>query len=295
MSTSPALGLDDAGRAIDLLDAAARSLRSAPGRAGSVVHLPARGRLLATGDLHDNPFHFQAIVRLARLGASRDHHVVLHEMIHGERLVNGMDFSHRMLLRAAQLVQAHPGQVHVVLANHELAQLTGRAVGKGAGNSVEHFDAALEYVYGDEWTDVAEAMRGLIRAMPLAVASDGGVFCAHSLPAPGAMARFDATVFDRELTDDDYAAPAGSAHLMVWGRGHTLEQIDALAERLRVRLFCLGHQHVDDGIAIRGKRLVILNSDHERGRVLPVDLAGPPDAEGALLTAIPLAAIVGAG
>ena len=70
-------------------------------------------------------------------------------MIHGERLLNGMDFSYRMLGRVAQLVIDWPDQVHPILANHELAQLTGRGVSKGAGNSVELFNDALEFVFGE--------------------------------------------------------------------------------------------------------------------------------------------------
>ena len=116
---------------------AGRVLRDSPGRRGSVDRLPGAGRLLVTGDLHDHSGHLAKIVHLAGLGRSTGHHVVLQELIHGERLINGLDFSYRMLGRVADLVLAHPGQVHPLLANHELSQLTGRGVSKGAGNSVE--------------------------------------------------------------------------------------------------------------------------------------------------------------
>ena len=83
--------LNDPVAVCDLFDRAAEALRSSPYRAGSSVNLPGRGRLLLTGDLHDNPAHFEKIVRLARLGESDDCHVILHEIIHGEMLVNGVD------------------------------------------------------------------------------------------------------------------------------------------------------------------------------------------------------------
>ena len=105
------------------------------------------------------------------------------------------------------------------------------------------------------------------------------------------MNRFDAGVLDRDLTNEDYAAPHGSAYLMTWGRGYTREQVEALAERWCVRLFCLGHQHAETGIEVQGPRVVILNSDHERATVLPLDLASVPAAEEALLYAAPLSAI----
>lgn len=278
--------LHDAEAVAELFDRAAESLLAAPGRVGSAVRLPARGRLLVTGDLHDNPDHFRKIVRLARL-AEPEHHVVLHEIVHGEILVNGIDLSHRMLARVAHLAVEHPGRVHVLLANHELAQLTGQRVSKGAGENVELFNDGLAYVFGDDWSVVAESINGFIRAMPLAAVSESGLLCAHSLPAPRALEAFDPGVLERDLTDDDYGK-GGSAYLMVWGRGYDEAEIDALADRWGVRLFCLGHEHVDNGLALRGDRALILNSDHELGTVISLDLADLPTAEEAVIGAIRL-------
>ncbi len=281
--------LHDAAAATALFDRAAESLRNSPHRAGSAVRLPARGRLLATGDLHDNPDHFRKIVRLARL-SEPDHHVVLHEIIHGEVLVNGMDLSHRMLARVAHLAVENPGRVHVLLANHELAQLTGQRVSKGAGDNVELFDAGLEYAFGDECHAVAEAIKGFIRAMPLAALSESGLLCAHSLPAPRMLDAFDPGVLDRDLEDEDYRS-GGSGYLMVWGRGYGADQIETLAQRWGVRLFCLGHEHVDNGVALRGSRALILNSDHAMGTVIPLDLANLPTPEEAIMAAVRLGAL----
>ena len=47
----------DAGAVIDLLQTAAQRLRTAEGRRGATQWIPARGSLLATGDLHDNLAH----------------------------------------------------------------------------------------------------------------------------------------------------------------------------------------------------------------------------------------------
>jgi hypothetical protein len=55
----------------ELLVSAAGAMRASPWRRGSAVHLPRRGRLLATGDLHDNQLHLDAVLRAARLDAPR--------------------------------------------------------------------------------------------------------------------------------------------------------------------------------------------------------------------------------
>ncbi len=286
------LDLRSASSVIDVFDRAADALRDSPVRMKSIVQLPARGRLLATGDLHDNPVHLQKIVALARLADSPDHHVVLHELIHGDRMINSMDFSHRVLARVAQLVLDHPHQVHPLLANHELAQMTGRSISKGAGDSVKMFNDALDFVFGEEAIEVGEAAGRFIAAMPLALRSESGVFCAHSLPAPAMMKMFDPGIVERDLTTDDYLPRTGSAHMMVWGRGQTPEQIELLAQRWHVKLFVLGHQHVETGIDCNGPMMLVLNSDHERAAVLPIDLSiPPPSAMDAMLDAVPLAGV----
>lgn len=257
------------------------------------MRLPGRGRLLVTGDLHDNPMNLRTILGLARLDESPDHHVVLHEIIHSERLVNGVDLSHRMLVRVAELIIERPGQVHLLLANHELAQMLGQGVTKGAGNSVELFNHGLEFVFGDDCETVAEAINGFIRALPLALVSESGVLCAHSLPSPRTMKSFDLDVLDRELGGKDYEPGTGSAYLMVWGRGYDEAEIGVLAEHWGVTLFCLGHDHVDKGITMRGQKVIVLNSDHEMGTVVPIELGNVPSAEEALLHAIRLRSVGG--
>jgi len=296
---SDGLDFNDPAAVIDVLDGAADAMCLAACRVKSIVRIPPAndGRLVATGDLHDNPFNLRKIIALAKLDASPNHHVVLHEMIHGERLINGMDFSYRMLARVAELVVQYPEQVHPLLANHEIAQMIGRGVSKGAGNSVHLFNDALEFVFGDACQEVAEAINRFIRAMPLALITDdphdagGGLLCAHSLPAESSMKHFDRDVFARELTEADFRPPHGSAYLMTWGRNYTEEQIEDLADYWGVELFCLGHEHAETGILTRGRRVVILNSDHEQARVLPIDLIAPPTAEEAPMYAVPLGAV----
>jgi hypothetical protein len=230
-------------------------------------------------------------VHLAQLESSPDHHVVLHELVHSDVLVNGLDLSHRLLARVAQLVLMHPRQVHVLLGNHELAQLAGHRVSKGAGDNVELFNDGLAFAFGEEWPTVAEAINGFIAAMPLAAGSDSGLLCAHSLPASRTFDRFDPGVLDRELAEEDYAARTGSAYLMVWGRGFDEQHVEMLAERWGVELFVVGHEHVDSGLAVRGPRLVVLNSDHDLGTVVPVDLARRPRSEAAARTAVRLRSV----
>ncbi len=289
---------------------------SASCRRGSIDFIPARGTLLATGDLHDNPSHFARVVEMAGLpGAEekRPHHLTLHEVIHSHRLVGGVDLSHRALARVAALKVKDPEEVHTLLANHELSQIVGAGIVKDGVRVVDAFNAGVEYVYGDDAPQVLDAIAAFIRSMPLALITEsppsngasggagngasgsgpsggggGGVLCAHSLPGPEVMDRFDPAILERDLVEADYEPRRGSAHLMVWGRRHRPEQLQMLADRWGVRLFILGHEHAESGWSLLPPNTIILNSDHAAGVALSLDLSRPPTLEEAETLVTPL-------
>ena len=249
---------------------------------------PPPGTLIATGDLHDNPLHFAKLVRAAGMDepgpdsaahASVPTHLVLHEIIHSDRLINGMDFSYRALARVAALKARFPEHVHTLLANHELSQVFGAGIVKDGVRVVEAFNDAVEYAFGEDAASVTDAIKQFIMSMPLAlrcVCPGGDILVSHSLPATALMERFDPTVLTRDLTDADYEPRKGAAHLMVWGRGYDAEQIEDLVERWGINLFILGHEKADNGVKFIPPCAIVLNSDHERGVYLPIDLSTHP-------------------
>ncbi len=277
----------------ELFEEATLRMRACRWRKHSCVVLPSTGRLLLTGDLHDNLPHFEAVCDLARLERSADNHVVLHELIHGDRLVNGLDMSFQMLGRVAELVIAFPDQVHPVLANHELSQYRGHGVSKGGGDQTMKFSAGLEWVFGDDADSVADALDGFIAAMSIAVRTEQGLLFSHSLPGEAYLNEFDFGVLERDLVDADYEGPAGAAFLMTWGRGHSPTSLARLAAEWRVQLFVIGHMYVADGAEAPFRNLVTLASDHAQGRVLPIDLsASVTTATQAIEQAVPIASFL---
>lgn len=286
MTVLPDLDFIDAAAMIDVFEQAAELMLACRLRRGSTVHLPPFGRLLATGDVHDYPGHLDAIVRLAELDESANNHVMLHELIHGESLVDGMDLSYRNLAMVAEFVRRYPTQVHPMLANHELAQCHRMSVSKGGGDQVAMFDDGLDYVFNDRAEEVATAIREFILAMPLVVRSDNGLWCAHSIP--GRM-DFDDGAFDRPLQQEDYQSPAGTAWCVVWGRLHDHAHVCALLERFHAKLMVVGHCHAEMGIESPAPGLLVINSDHARGAVVYIGLEHTlPTVDDLVLSAIPL-------
>jgi hypothetical protein len=181
--------------------------------------------------------------------------------------------------------------VHVVLANHELAQVFRHPVSKGAGDNLELFDAGLDWAFGDDATLVEEALGRFVRAMPLAIRCENGLMLSHSLPAPFERAGFEPGILDRPLVDADYALRTGNAWKMVWGRGWTQELLADLGATWGVKLFVLGHALVEHGADAPFDNLLLLNTDHERARVVAVDLTEPaPNAHDLVSASVPLSA-----
>jgi hypothetical protein len=272
------------------LQAAAANLQTA-GRAGSLVDLPSRGRLLITGDIHDHRDHFDKALKLASLDTSANHHLLLQELIHGDRLINNMDLSYRLLARAALLKAQRPDQVHIILSNHELAQVRNEGILKDSISVVEAFNDGLDYVFGDDAPQVQDAIRAFVESMPLAVRRGENLLLSHSLPAPRKLAEFDPSVLHRIPTPDDMS-PTGSAHLLVWGRNLTQKLADELGEHWEVDLFILGHQHAEMGYEECGRSMLIVNSDHSHGIALPIDLHRHYSRDELIESILPLAAVL---
>ena len=263
--------------------AAAGLMQGDPRLIGSVVHIPAEGRLVMTGDLHDHQANLEAILRLADLDAAPDHRVLLHEVIHPALAEGQPDLSVRTLVRVAALRVAYPNQVLTVLSNHELAQINQEPIEKAGRAVCVAFEEGVHQLYGEAAPEVLEAVRVYVRAMPLAVrvAGDAGtLLLSHSVPGPKRIETFDKAVLNRRPTLDDLAV-GGSASDMVWGRYHNRKILLELAEAWGVDGFVCGHQPAEAGVEWIPPNLLVLESDHDQGTALPLDLtelnAAPPE------------------
>ena len=289
MNDQPA-NLRDAGAVVALLEGAAAVYRESPARRGSTVHLADHGLLLATGDLHDNALNLRRILKMAELEAGANRHLILHEVIHGPDLVNGMDLSVRTLARCADLKLRYPDQVHVLLSNHELSQMRGEEITKDGLSVVAAFNDGVDFLYGAEADGVRGAVASYIGALPLALRCANGVMVSHSLPAPRRIEAFDKAVLDRELVPEDLENK-GSGYDMVWGRHHNRVILEELAQAWGVSVFVVGHQPAEMGYEPLGDNALILLSDDGHGVALPIDLARVYTRDELIEAVLPLASV----
>lgn len=246
-------------------------------RVMQVVHLPEAGEVWMTGDLHDNRRNLDKLLRAADLGANPDRHLILHELIHGDHYdPSGAEDSWVTLYRAAELKCDFPGQVHFLLANHDLAQIHGEGIMKAGASVCEAFTAGLKRDFGrDGYHKVNVALIEFLLSLPLAVRSPSGLFFCHSLPTDAQVETFDFTIFDRPLTGPDYKRRTGPVYQLIWGRGVTPAGVDRFLSAVNAQTVVTGHQSQEMGFLANGDRHLILASEHNQGVFLPLDLSRP--------------------
>jgi hypothetical protein len=242
-------------------------------REQQVVKLPAEGEVWVAGDIHDHQRNYDKFIRAADLGNNPQRHIVLQELIHGDKVdAGGAEGSWEILFRAAELKCDYSSQVHFLLANHDLAQIHGEGIMKAGVSVCEAFNAGVRRDFRDRGSSVTVAITEFLLSLPLAVRAPNGLFMCHSLPPDEAIPNFDYTVFDRPLTGNDYKRRTGPVYQLVWGRKTSPAGVAQFAEKVGAKLLIVGHQPQDSGYAVVGDRMLIIASDHNQGVFVTADL-----------------------
>jgi hypothetical protein len=276
---------------IDLLNRGIQANHTDKFRRGNLIHLPAEGSLVVSGDIHGHRRNLERLITFTDLARHADRHAILQEIIHGgPEDADGGCLSYRLLFKAVQWKLDFPDRVHFVMGNHDTAFIISSEVMKNGKEMNRAMTAALEREFGPANADVQLAIRQFLFSQPLAVKCANRIWVSHSLPSDRLAEQFDAGIFERELRIDDCKKP-GSAYLLTWGRRHSQAVLDRMAKLLDVDLFVVGHQPQPEGWRRAGDNLIILACDHDHGHMLPIDLAKTCTIDELTRSIIPLASI----
>jgi hypothetical protein len=262
-------------RIIETYDQAAQANLKTPGRQFAVVELTTdlADQVMITGDLHGHRRNFNAIRRIADLAGHPRRHLILQEVCHGGPLYpqNGGCMSHTMLEDVAKLKTQFPNQVHFLLGNHELAELTEYPIQKNKQMLNLLFRLGLQQMYGPATEKVREAYLPFLESCPLGVRLPGGVFISHSIPENIEEEDFDKTIFSREIESLEFYERS-SIFSLVWGRDYRPENACKFAEMVDARVLINGHEPCVDGHNVPNDVQVILDccSDAACYVMLPV-------------------------
>ncbi len=276
---------------IDLLNKAGQACSTDRFRRGNLIHLPAEGSLIITGDIHGHRRNLERIVTFADLSNNPDRHVVLQEIIHGgPEDSEGGCLSYRLLFDAVRYKLSFPNQVHIIMGNHDTTFINSSQVMKNGKEMNQPMNLAMDREFQQASADTKLAMRQFLLSQPLAVRCDNRIWLSHSLPGDLYVDKFDQQILQRQLEINDCEKP-GSAYLLTWGRKHSQALLDKMAKLFDVDTFILGHQPQQQGWSQAGKNLIIIASNHNHGCLLPINLTESYTVEQLIDSIVPLTSI----
>jgi len=276
---------------IDLLNNGKLANNKDKFRRGNVISLPAKGRVIFTGDIHGHRRNFERIVAFADLADNPDTHLVLQEIIHGgPEDSQGGCLSYNLLFDVVRYKLDFPDRVHIIMGNHDTAFVSDSSVMKNGREMNRSLLLAMEREFHEAGANIKNAIKNFLFAQPLAVRCENRIWASHSLPGDRLADKFDRAIFDRPLEDSDLVKP-GSVYLLTWGRNISQQTLDKMAKLLDADIFILGHQPQPQGWKQAGENLIIIASDHNHGCLLPIDPAKSYTIAELIDAVVPLASI----
>ena len=270
-----AASIDYIEQVIRTYEQAAAANRATPGRQGSLIELTADlgDEVMITADLHGHRPNFNAIRRIADLANHPGRHLVMQEVCHGGPSYPGTGgcMSHMMLEDVARLKAEFPERVHFLMSNHELAELTDYPIVKNSKMLNLMFRFGMQEMYGPALDRVRGAMLEFLRTVPLAIRVAPSTWISHTIPERVDQRKFDVSLFDRELTDEDWAE-GSPVFSLVWGRDYRQQNADAFAKLVGAEVMIHGHEPCSEGFFAPNTRQVIIDCHAERACyiILPV-------------------------
>ena len=253
--------MPDPAKVLATIRQAARIFREAPGRNGSEMLLADAEDVIVVGDLHGNIPALVKVLEYAKLDQHKKRHLVLQELIHGPRMYpdDGGDKSHQLVDLVCALKGQYARRVHVILGNHELSEITGRAIAKNGIplNALYHIGAKT--AFGDAAEEICEAYRELFLTYPLAVRTENRVLMVHSVPDGLWLDHFQPEILQAKEWSPKDMARGGSVYGLTWGRDIRQETIDRFRGMVDADLVITGHQPCEDGFSIANQNQIIID------------------------------------
>jgi hypothetical protein len=225
-------------------------------RHGDLIELPAQGDVVVTGDLHGNCENFTRVLQASELDIHPDRHLIVQEPTHTCETSEDQSFLLHEEIVAAKSKFTH--QLHIILGNHELAELTGREILKGGICYNILFREGMKQEYGTYFETVQELLHDFIKTMPLACLTPHRIFISHSTPEMQYIPHYSLKFF-RQGTGER-KKDESLVEKLVWGRDLSQEAADLFAQRVECDILVVGHTACKRGYQVPNSRHIILDS-----------------------------------
>lgn len=219
-----------------------------------LIELPSKGKAIIATDLHGNLKDYSKIINLWKVLSNKKQHLVL-----AGDLINAMcgevDGSIEILESVISELKNNKN-LHVLLGNHEWANLVGVSIYKCGENQILSFENLLKKKFHEEWEEKLSFYNELFKKLSIAIKTGNGVFICHAGP-PKNIKSLNEIV---NITEKGYLNNQ-PLYEIVWNRygDYTKKDVENFLDTIGCKVMIVGHTPVN-GVKKIGKQLIISSS-----------------------------------
>lgn len=272
---SQRINVDNAEKAIALIQEAAAARDADPRIRGRAVILPSQGDVVLAGDLHGNTDNLQALIAKADLDNHPKRILVIQEILHARVITRDeRDLSFATILHALKLQARYPGRLYYLLGNHDLGFHLGRDLVKAGKSLNRYLFKGMSFQFDDAHHAIIKEYKRFIGGMPAALMTQNGIFMSHSTPKRPFIESMSLEYF----TDTAAELPFSQSKpivALVNGRDYAAESAEAFADQIGCDHMIVGHTPTPRGLKVPNKRHIIIDSQHANAKYIRFDLDRP--------------------
>ena len=225
-------------------------------RKGNLIELPSQGDVVITGDLHGNINNFNKIISAIDLKTHPYRHLIVQEPTHTYEATE--DLSYLLIEKIVELKSKFPNQIHTIVGNHELSEVTGKEIIKGGICYNILFREGMKKRYHKYYSVIRELMHDFMKTMPLACKAPNKIFICHSTPPLKYIPFYTLNYFRKGKKKKKKDTVLQEK--LVWGRDLTPEAADAFAKKVDSEIIIVGHTACKRGYKVPNHRHIVLDS-----------------------------------
>ena len=231
-----------------------------------LIELPQKGNALIITDLHGNLEDYRRYMEIWKDFNDKNNHLILTgDFIHSCYVNDGS----LEIIDSVKTLYENEENFHVLLGNHEWAQILNESIYKGGLNQTQDFNGLVYKKYGEETVEKIEFYKKFFKTLAIAVRTKNKVLISHAGPSPHLKSEEDI----KNISNNDYSNNL-VLYDMVWNRNMECSRnyLDPFLKYLNCNASIVGHTPVD-GVEFIGNQLIVSSSfGTERKAYLELDL-----------------------
>jgi len=218
-----------------------------------LIKLPLKGKALIITDLHGNLEDYNRYMEIWKEFKDKNNHLILTgDFIHSCYQIDGS-------LEIIDSVKNHfenEKNFHILLGNHEWAQITGESVYKGFSNQTQDFIDLIQKKYENNADNKMKSYINFFKKLAIAIKTENKVLVSHAGPSQHLKSEDDI----KNISENDYSHNL-VLYEMLWSRNMECSRnyLDPFLKHLNCNASIVGHTPVN-GVELHGNQLIVSSS-----------------------------------